>query len=417
MSMSSRLRRASLRRRPRKVFLHIGAMKTGTTYLQHLMDENRQNLAKAGFLFPGESWRDQWLAVLDVLASTAGTVSRTPESQGMWQKVTAEMLAHRGRASVLSMEFLSYADPEQAAQVLAAFPDREVHVVITVRDARSAVPAQWQTSCRMAGTVPLPRLITAMGKPVDDPGEGRAAKLLQRTQGIRRMLDVWTPLVGAERVHVVTVPPKGSDPTLLWTRFAGVLGLRPSLCRPPTTYIHTSLGYTSSELLRLLNVALGPDAKSPETRRVKRELVGHLLHHTDEEPPIRLNRRGLRLAARWNQAVRGAITDSGVHLVGDLDDLTVGPPPPDAPAELTTPSTQELLEVALVSRAFLESLRERLAADVSGTTTAHPGAGPTAPARVPEGEPETVLEETVDALAGLVRECIDLNRKVAAPLP
>ena len=45
-------------RRPR-VYLHIGAMKTGTTLLQRLMVANLQSLADAGYLFPGDTWADQ----------------------------------------------------------------------------------------------------------------------------------------------------------------------------------------------------------------------------------------------------------------------------------------------------------------------------------------------------------------------
>ena len=37
------------------VFLHIGAMKTGTTFLQNLMHENKANLAEAGYLLPGKA--------------------------------------------------------------------------------------------------------------------------------------------------------------------------------------------------------------------------------------------------------------------------------------------------------------------------------------------------------------------------
>jgi hypothetical protein len=400
------------------VFLHIGAMKTGTTYVQHLMEENKANLARAGFLYPGETKSDQWLGVLDVLASTAGRKPTTPGTEGMWEKVTAEVRAHRGRASVLSMEFLSYADSDQAAAILSAFPDQDVHVVITVRDARSAVPAQWQTSCRMAGTVPLANLVTAMGRPPEAPGQGRAARLLRRTQDVRRMLEVWTPLVGPENVHVITVPPKGSDPTLLWSRFAGVIGVRPSLCSPPTTYVHTSLGHTSTELLRLVNVALGPDATSHETRQVKRELIKFLLERADEEPPIRLNRRGLRLAGTWNRAVRSAITESGVHLVGDLDDLDVKPPSANADQELREPSTHELLEAGTAARGFLEWFLGRLTADAAGSTPTPTDDGPPGvPRLLPEGDPEAALEATVEDLARLVRQCILVRRQLAAPLP
>ena len=41
------------------VFLHIGAMKTGTTYLQQVLIQNKEALADHGYLFPGARWGDQ----------------------------------------------------------------------------------------------------------------------------------------------------------------------------------------------------------------------------------------------------------------------------------------------------------------------------------------------------------------------
>lgn len=330
-------------------------MKTGTTYLQHLMDDNRERLLEAGVLWPGEAWEQQTLAATDVMAATAGRAPRNPAAVGMWERLSTQMREHPGRASVFSMEYLSYADADQAARVVHSFPDHDVHVVLTVRDARYAVPAQWQTSCRMAGVVPLRRMVKAMAKPPDAPNLGRAARLLQRTQGVPRMLDVWAPLVGAERTHVVTVPPKGSDPTLLWTRFASVLGIDPALCEPPSSYVHTSLGHESTEFLRLLNVALGEEARSRTVRQVKRALVRHLLERAEVETPIRLHRRGVALSSKWNRRVREAIVDSAAEVVGDLDDLWDGPPPPDTPADLFEPPEPVLKVVAESARVFLEA--------------------------------------------------------------
>ena len=38
-----------------RVYLHIGAPKTGTTYLQEVLFTNRARLAEHGVLYPGES--------------------------------------------------------------------------------------------------------------------------------------------------------------------------------------------------------------------------------------------------------------------------------------------------------------------------------------------------------------------------
>ena len=50
-----------------RVFLHVGLPKSGTSYVQRVLSENRERLMdEARLLFPGESWHDQVQAVRDV---------------------------------------------------------------------------------------------------------------------------------------------------------------------------------------------------------------------------------------------------------------------------------------------------------------------------------------------------------------
>ena len=134
-------------------------MKTGTTFLQSLMDANRDQLAQAGYLFAGDRWLEQDRAVRDILRLNRRDPRLRAQSEGMWRKLRDQMVQHPGRASVLSMEFLSFATPDQAAQVVRSLEPADVHVILTVRDAVQAIPAQWQTSCRNGGTVPWPTFL------------------------------------------------------------------------------------------------------------------------------------------------------------------------------------------------------------------------------------------------------------------
>ena len=96
------------------VFLHIGAMKTGTTFLQNLMHKNKEHLAAAGYLLPGNRWVHQVRAVRDVLGGGLRYPAPAPDAAGEWAALVRQMLEHRGRASILSMEFLSLANPVRA---------------------------------------------------------------------------------------------------------------------------------------------------------------------------------------------------------------------------------------------------------------------------------------------------------------
>jgi hypothetical protein len=41
------------------VFLHIGLMKSGTSFVQRVLQKNRKALKESGLLFPGRRWREQ----------------------------------------------------------------------------------------------------------------------------------------------------------------------------------------------------------------------------------------------------------------------------------------------------------------------------------------------------------------------
>src|SRR5689334_13366875 len=199
------LARLTGRRRTPRLYLHIGAMKTGTTFLQDLFEANRQELKAAGYLFPGEQFSDISLAVRDLLFSSDDTEVQE-QTQGKWPRLVDEIVSFQGKAAILSMEFLSFTDSEGARRAIDSFPDHEVHVILTVRDAERAIPAQWQTSTRNGAKVTLPKFVQGTRQVVRGRRqEGRGARIFQRTQGIPRMLETWTPLVGPERLHVITV--------------------------------------------------------------------------------------------------------------------------------------------------------------------------------------------------------------------
>src|SRR4029077_10657748 len=76
----------TLRDSPRRVFVHIGLPKTGTTFLQASLDDNRTALEKAGRLYP--SLQDgMFLAALDVRGTYDGWGRRASETRGAWERL------------------------------------------------------------------------------------------------------------------------------------------------------------------------------------------------------------------------------------------------------------------------------------------------------------------------------------------
>lgn len=329
--------------------LHIGAMKTGTTFLQQLLADHRPALADLGFRVP----RDQALALRGILNGTPAADADTRRDR-VAHRFLHEVRDHDGRASVVSWEFLSFADRAEARRLLDALAGVEVDVVLTIRDAARTMPAQWQTTCRNGTTLPWPRFVRGIGAWLDDGRDTRPARLFRRTQGIPEMLATWTDVVGADRVRVVTVPRSGGDPLLLWERFADASGIAPRPAVAPPTRRNPSLGHPSCELLRRVNLVLGDQPPDGVTQVIRAVVAPDLEGRAGIEPPVRLDARGREVAAAWNRRTRDAVVAAGVPVVGDLDDL---PTATSVDAEgIHRPSTEELLAAAATAREGLVGL-------------------------------------------------------------
>ena len=131
----------------RRVVLHIGAMKTGTSYVQSVLGSNKDELVGTGVEFLGGFAR-QTKAVRDVL--------RLPKDERRnrrrWEKIARAAHEMDGHTGIVSMEFLSFAAPRHVEAFLAPLEGLDVRVLLTVRDQLRVVPAQWQTYTRNLGT-------------------------------------------------------------------------------------------------------------------------------------------------------------------------------------------------------------------------------------------------------------------------
>ena len=413
-------------RRP-VVFLHVGAMKTGTTFLQLLMEANRDNLRAAGFQVVGTR-AERARAARNILGLAGNNPELLDACDGAWDRLVDRIHAHPGLASVYSMEFLSFADAAQVARIVESLHGADLHVILTVRDASGALPSQWQTTSRNGGTISWTRFARQIqrGALSSAPTQPASVRTFLRAQEIPRMLDAWLTAVPPDRVHVITVPPTGSDPELLWKRFAQVLGVDPAVCSTPPPHSNPSLGHASAELMRRISVRLGTLPKRQFRPTLKDQLATVILaERAQVERPVELDRATTRFAARWNVGVREAILASGADVVGDLDELPVelpfaGSPPP--PPDLREPTDEEVLAAARTARnglvALIQARASRLA--LREQTTGEPRLGPVelSASTVAWTDQQETLETALDEVCHLVRTAIALDERLkTAPEP
>lgn len=299
------------------VFVHIGEAKTGTTYLQNLLDTNRDALRADGLLYPKCGGSGHVLATLDLRHTTfKGTPN--PNIPGSWQRLVAEIRAWDGPA-LISCELLAPAAPAHVRRLITSFDFADVHIVFTVRDMARQLPAAWQERVKNRGQDTFAGWLAAIHDPSGPPTS--PGRLFWGLHDVGKILAKWSEGVPAERVHVITVPPAGGDPTLLWKRFAQVLGVEPERYRQPDKSVNSSLGAAEVSVVRRVNVALGGD-EFPWVhydRLMKWYLSPQLAKRRGE--PIDLPPTEYEWAVAKSQQAAKAIADAGYDVVGDLDEL------------------------------------------------------------------------------------------------
>ena len=301
-----------------RVYLHIGAPKTGTTYLQEVLFNNRARLAQRGVLFPGDSSSAHYAAALDLRELDFGGYD-DPDAEGAWDAVVAETRSWRGDAVVISHELLAGAHEPAVERALASLAGHEVHVVLTARDLGRQVPAVWQEMIKNNQTISYAAYLKQL---TSKARKGRAARIFWRQQDAAGVLAHWSQYVPAERVHLVTVPPAGSSPTLLWERLCTVLGIASDGYDTVVPRANVSLGLAEAELLRRTNEELGGRLDWPQFASVAKfwlaeELLSARVDSARAQVPDRLR----PWFAKTSQAMIDEIVAHDYDVVGDLADL------------------------------------------------------------------------------------------------
>jgi hypothetical protein len=313
-----------------RVVLHVGCMKSGTSFVQRTLGDNRQVLADQGFLFPGRHWQQQVLAVIDVRGHRRDGVV-PDDARGAWDRLRAEIAAWRGTALV-SMEFLATTTPASIQRIVASLAPARVEALLTVRDLGRSIPSMWQEGVKNGEGDSWESFVAAVRD--DDPRRPGPARRFWRHQAATPIARRWSRGVGIDAFTLVTLPPAGAPSGLLWERFCAVVGLDPAPFALPGPG-NESLGAASVEVVRTLNERLGGALSTADHHRLVKRLAKQGLaprrQGPDGEAPI-------GYADSWvaerAQGMIDGLTRLGVRVVGDLEELRPAPVRGVAPSDV-----------------------------------------------------------------------------------
>jgi SAM-dependent methyltransferase len=322
-----RLLRSSNRhtsRAKKRVVLHVGAPKTGSTFLQSVLWQNRGVLGNVGVGYPLEDDREHFAATMDLRELTWGG-GRDPAWDGAWDRVAARIREWTGHTAVFSNELLGGATSDQIARAVQSVRPAEVDVVFTARDLVRQLTSDWQEQVRHTHAVTFDDFVddlVAHGIDATPP----FGPMFWGLHDPVRVLRPWADVVGADHVFVVTVPQRGAPRGVLWQRFADQLGVDPKVCDLEATASNPSLGAVEAELLRTVNERADRIPHRTYRDDIRGRLIVDVLQRRPGQAPIAFPERHLDWVRKRSQELMDGVRDAGYEVVGDLDELEPAPP-------------------------------------------------------------------------------------------
>jgi hypothetical protein len=313
---------------PKRVFIHIGAPKTGTTYLQKVLAKNRDDMEAAGVLYPRVGREAHHSAVWSVRKTFAET-DKGAAFADHWERLVRESLDWTGDTVVISSELFCFSRRRKISEIVSAFVGAEVHIVYTARDLMRQVPAVWQEQVKNREVMGYQDFL------VDLLGGRRSplATMFWNGQDAPAVLQRWSRGLDPSHVHLVTAPRSGEPTDLLWKRFAAVIGIEADRYPSDLPAANTSLSITAAETLRRYNERHAADLPILEYRRlVRRRLDPAFAATLTDGSRLPLTRAQRNTIVDLSERLVAVVGRAGYDVVGSLDELLPARPGRDDPA-------------------------------------------------------------------------------------
>jgi hypothetical protein len=344
-----------------RAVLHVGLPKTGTSFVQGVLRGNAEALERHGLRLPDAQGQQLFLSVL-YLTDRSETWGRSAEAgRRAWGRISAGVRRHGG-TTVISSETLCLATDEQIRRILTDLAGVEVDVVVTVRDPARQVPAEYQEGVKHGRRMSYPKFLETVLAEAAPRGSQRRStrRRFWNAQDPVAVLDRWAAHVGPDHCHVVTCPPPGAEPMLLWSRMAQVLGVQDVAVEMPPKEVNTSLGAVQIEVLRRLNRRVTRQGNERTYGDVVKRLYAGTILRAQAGDKLRLPAEHVDRVRALAQGWADQLTERGYPVAGDLGDLV--PAAADSDAHTRT-GAAKMLASSLDATAELLREVERLRED------------------------------------------------------
>lgn len=235
--------------RERRLIIHAGFHKSGTTALQEAFDAQSEELKAAGIIYPNIGRRAHHRVAWALTGRTWGWGKRGGEKTSIkeWEQLAKSINSSDEETIIISSEFFSELDGDAIRKLFSDIKGRKVQAVFTVRPLVKLLASSYQQYLKYGIKADYEEWLHSV---LDTPGESKINPTFWLRHFHGRVVGKWVDVLGSQAVTVIIVDE--SHPEFLFDSINAYLGLPQGLLKSQDTGSNRSL--TLEEIALLLDI-------------------------------------------------------------------------------------------------------------------------------------------------------------------
>ena len=321
---------------PKKVFIHVGFHKTGTTAIQESLHSHREELKNLGLIYDTNNRRANHRQAWALAGRYWGWKNRGGKKTPIleWNKQVKSLKSKKSK-SILSSEFFSELNDAQLNRMASDLKNFHVEVIFTIRPLSKMLASSYQQYLKYG-------IKASYDEWLHDIFQNAPKSKLTPTFWKRHRHEVviarWAKVFGNQNVHLVVVDE--SEPDFLFTSFNQILQLPAgTLSEVINSGTNRSLNYSEISLLLAINRAFPKERNWADYEAFIRE--GSIRRLTNQADLAGLSEK--LLTPQWavdeSQKITlksiNEINALGIRIYGDLKEFAMASVPVGANKEVS----------------------------------------------------------------------------------
>ena len=196
----------------KKLFVHAGFHKTGTTALQSAFFANINELNKFGISYPQVGGKAQHKAIYSLMGKTWGWEDRggVTATDKKWKSLLKQV-GKAKKTALISSEFLCELTEEQIAKFKKDLNVADAHIYFTIRPLLKIIPSAYQQHLKIGIKSDYEKWLHSI---LDEPGVSTITPSFWVRHTHAKVISKWIAEFGADRVTLIVVDE--SQPELMY---------------------------------------------------------------------------------------------------------------------------------------------------------------------------------------------------------